>query len=244
MQLLIDLGNTSIKWALWDGTVLSEMHSSRHHGGLPIDLLAAWDDLGAIDAVRVCSVGPEEVNKAITRLCASLWHCEPAFVRVEPDDSPVHIAYPDPRSLGVDRWLALQAAHQLHSEPKLVIQVGTAITYDALLADGQHLGGLILPGITSMRASLLNTTLIPPHESADPDNALWGTNTGQGIAAACLHAPAALADRLWRQLRQHSGTTPHQLMTGGDAERLTPLLTHPSTYHPDLVLQGLAGWGD
>lgn len=239
MQLLIDLGNTSLKWALWDGTLLSDMHSARHHGGLPLDLLATWESLDNIQKVRASSVGPETVKAAVTRICISLWQCEPEFIRVDPGRSPVRIAYSEPARLGVDRWLALCAAHFLYPGPKLVLHVGTAITYDALLADGQHLGGLILPGISAMRASLLSSTQIPSHESADPDKRLWGGSTGQGIAAACLHAPAALADRLWQQLRQHTGTMPRQLITGGDAERLSPLLSHPSTHHPDLVLQGL-----
>ncbi|WP_328984009.1 type III pantothenate kinase [Thiorhodovibrio winogradskyi] len=238
MQLLIDIGNTSIKWALWDGTALSEMQRARHHGALPIDLLAAWEALESVHQVRICHVGPDAVKSAVTHIARTLWQQTPEFMVVDPSRSPVRIAYTDPSRLGIDRWLSLCAAHQLYPGPKLIMHIGTAITYDALLGDGQHLGGHILPGIEALRDSLLNTTQIPPQDRSDPNNGLWGNNTGQCIAAACLHAPAALADRLWHQLRKQTTTTPRLLITGGDAERISPLLTHPSFHHPDLVLQG------
>lgn len=239
MQLIIDIGNTSIKWALWDGTALSDLQRARHHGGLPIDLLAAWESLTGIRAVRACNVGPTAVKDAVAHICQTLWQQTPQFITLDPASSPVRVAYPDPSRLGVDRWLSLCAAHRLYPGPKLIMHVGTAITYDALLDDGQHLGGHILPGIEALRATLFSTTQIPPQDRADPNNSLWGTTTGQCIATACLHAPAALADRLWQQLRKQTGATPRLLITGGDAERLSPLLTHPSFHHPDLVLQGI-----
>lgn len=239
MQLIIDIGNTSIKWALWDGTVLSDLQRARHHGALPIDLLAAWESLTDISAVRACNVGPTAVQDAIAEICQILWQQAPQYITLDPTQSPIRIAYPDPSRLGVDRWLSLCAAHRAYPGAKLIIHIGTAITFDALLDDGQHLGGQILPGIEALRTALFDSTQIPPHERMDPDNTLWGTNTGQCIAAACLHAPAALADRLWQQLRNQAGTTPRLLITGGDAERLSPLLKHPSFHHPDLVLQGI-----
>ncbi|MBK5967541.1 MULTISPECIES: type III pantothenate kinase [Thiorhodovibrio] len=239
MHLIIDIGNTSIKWALWDGTALSDMQRARHHGALPIDLLAAWESLEGVTAVRASNVGPAAVKEAVANICQTLWQQSPQFINIDPARSPVRIAYPDPSRLGVDRWLSLCAAHRLYPGPKLIMHIGTAITFDALLEDGQHLGGHILPGIEALRATLFSTTQIPPEDRTDPDNTLWGTNTGQCIAAACLHAPAALADRLWHQLRKQTATTPRLLITGGDAERLSPLLTHPSFHHPDLVLQGI-----
>lgn len=239
MQLIIDIGNTSIKWALWDGTVLSDMQRARHHGAVPIDLLASWESLQGIRQIRACNVGPNAVRQAIVDISGTLWRQSPQFVALDPTRSPVRIAYPEPSRLGIDRWLALCAAHRLYPGPKLIMHVGTAITYDALLGDGQHLGGHILPGIEAQRATLFGTTQIPPQDRTDPSNTLWGTNTGQCIAAACLHAPAALADRLWQHLRKHTATTPRLLITGGDAERISPLLSHPSVHHPDLVLQGI-----
>ncbi|MBK1649356.1 type III pantothenate kinase [Rhabdochromatium marinum] len=242
MQLLLDIGNTSIKWALWDGSALSDMQRARHHGALPIDLLATWEALDTIDRVRVCHVGPDSVKSAVIHISQTLWTLTPEFIAVDPTHSAVRIGYSNPSQLGTDRWLSLCAAHHLYSGPKLILHLGTAITCDALLSDGQHLGGQILPGLESLRAILFSTTQIPPQDTTDPvnTNTLWGTNTGQCIAAACLHAPAALADRLWQQLRQQTANSPHLLISGGDAERIIPLLSQPSLHHPDLVLQGIA----
>ncbi len=239
MQLVIDIGNTCIKWALWNGTILSDMQRTRHHSALPIDLLAAWDALSDIQAVRACHVGPASVRAAVAHICETLWQRSPHFVTVDPAQSQVRIAYADPSRLGVDRWLALCAAHELYPGPKLIVHIGTTITCDGLLGDGQHLGGHILPGIEALRTTLFSTTQIPPQDRCDPGSSLWGNNTGQCIAAACLHAPAALVDRLWQHLRQQSGATPRLLITGGDADRLSPLLTPPSFHHPDLVLLGM-----
>lgn len=239
MQLLIDIGNTSIKWALWDGKTLSAMRGTRHHGALPIDLLAAWETLTDIDSIHACHVGPEAVRLAVASICQSLWQRPVTRIVVESENSPVRIAYPDPGQLGVDRWLAMCAAHRLYPGPKLIMQIGTAITFDALLGDGQHLGGQILPGVETLRTALFRTTQIPPQDCADPDNLLWGANSGQCIAAAAMHAPAALAGRLWQHLRDLAGATPRLLISGGDAERLSPLLRQPSFHHPDLVLQGM-----
>ncbi len=241
MHLLIDIGNTCLKWAVWDGQTLTPMQSARHGGAIPIDVHAAWDGLEGIEHILVGSVGPEAVVDAVGNACASYWRRAP--LRIDAGrlarDSVVRIAYADPRLLGTDRWLALSAAHAQHIGPKLIVDAGTAITYDLLLGDGRHLGGLILPGIEMMRRSLLEGTLIPPHEAIDGTQP-WGVSSGEAIAAASIQGPAALAERLWNRLHDLAGEEPSLILTGGDAERLLPAIVRPATHRPDLVLQGLA----
>jgi type III pantothenate kinase len=129
----------------------------------------------------------------------------------------------------------------------LIVDAGTAATYDLLLPDGIHLGGLILPGVRMMRDSLLAGTNIPrvePEPAAEP----WATDTGTAVAAGSLHAIAALArhlhDRLAERLSAACPSERHEppavLLAGGDADILSPLLGRPHRSVPDLVLRGLA----
>ncbi len=246
MQLLVDIGNSSIKWALRAGqrAPLTGVGSALHNGALPMDLLAIWDALDQVDAIFAAGVGPQTVKDAVIQVCESRFDRRPRWIRTQPRALGVRIAYPVPERLGVDRFLALVAAHQraqadAAATASLIVDAGTAITYDLLTADGQHLGGLILPGIGLMRTGLLAGTQIPLHEPADADLP-WAADTGEAIAAASIQAPAALLERLHQRLQAHTGTPPHLLLTGGDAGRLAAA-THLSTEQiPELVLRGLA----
>jgi type III pantothenate kinase len=200
---------------------------------------AAWEREAAPDRVLIGNVGGEQVAGAVERACRSHWGCEPRFAQTAPSACGVTVAYEHPERLGVDRWLALIAAHRLCDGPVLVIDAGTAVTFDLLLGDGSHLGGLILPGMEMMRSVLLSGTHIPrvePEELAEP----WAGDTGTAVAAGSIQASAALAERLHNRLAQLSGAQPECLLTGGDAQRLAPALRLGVTHRPDLVLQGLA----
>jgi len=238
MQLLVDIGNTSIKWATWDGQYLANPGSAKHFGALPIDLLAAWDLLNGISGIMVARVGPQSVRDALAKIASARWQCKPTDIATSAEAHGVRIAYADPARLGVDRFLALIGAHALHCGPKLIVDAGTAVTYDLLLADGHHLGGLILPGIALMRDSVLAGTQIPRYEPAEADQS-WAADTAEAVAAASIQAPAALAERLYQRLSNHAGQPPKVIITGGDAERLLAAIAPPALHHPDLVLLGL-----
>jgi len=239
MDLLIDIGNTNLKWTRGESGSLEAMRTVRHHGSLPIDLHAAWEQLTPPRRILVGNVGGAEMARALERVCRSYWDRDPLFATPEPQAHGVTIAYECPERLGVDRWLALIAAHRICQGPILVVNAGTAITYDLLLGDGSHLGGLITPGIEMMRDRLIAGTRIPraePEELAVP----WTTDTGAAIAVGSIQAPAALAERLFHRLTEQAGKPPQCILSGGDAERLIPALHLPLRHRPDLVLQGLA----
>lgn len=250
MHLLIDIGNTSIKWATFDGVALGTMGSARHHGALPMDLIAAWDALVDIDTLLIGRVGPVAVESAVLRVAQSCWGANLRRVACAAVAHGVRVAYAQPARLGVDRFLALIGAHWFASAadrpapadatgPRLIVDAGTAITFDLLDANGGHRGGLILPGVGAMRDTLFVGTQIPRYEPTDATQP-WATDTAEAIAAASLHAPAALAGRLYQRLAADTGQTPLLLLTGGDAERLLPVFEVPATLVPDLVLRGLS----
>jgi type III pantothenate kinase len=251
MDLLIDIGNTNLRWTtLENGPAaaeapppLGEIRVQRHHGALPIDLLAAWEHLPAPRKILVGNVAGAALAAHLTRVTRSLWGLDPAFAATRAEGCGVRIAYVEPERLGVDRWLGLLAAHRQAPGASLIVDAGTAITYDLLLADGTHLGGLILPGVRMLREALMTGTRIPPWKDppdARPGTPPWASDTAAAVAGASLQAPAALAERLWARLREQADTEPRLILTGGDAERLAPLIDAPVRILPALVLDGLA----
>jgi type III pantothenate kinase len=252
MRLLVDIGNTSIKWATLHRAEREPRAgaSARHAGALPLDLLATWDAMEDVTDVVAACVGPRKVADAVERICSARWGIMPRWIETLAASHGVRIAYSQPERLGVDRFLALIAAHrdaqdasdgQGPDRPSLIVDAGTAVTYDLLQADGAHLGGLILPGVQLLRDSILAGTQIPRYEPLDAA-ATWAADTGEAVAAASLQAPAALAERVYGQLQTKAGLEPRLIITGGDADRLMPLLTCPHEHRPDLVLAGLAAF--
>ncbi len=247
MNLLIDIGNTNLHWALHDLRGIQGVQCVHHAGGTPLDLLADWERLEAPKRVLLANVGGAAVGAAVTRAVLAFWGIEAEQAETRAHGLGVQVAYAEPARLGVDRWLALVAARKLIGGACLIVDAGTAATFDMLLADGQHLGGLILPGLHMMRESLLAGTHIPrvePEPAAEP----WATDTGAAVATGSLHALAALTVRLHERLCSRLAPDPDGrladapaiLLTGGDAPLLSPLIELPHTQAPDLVLRGLA----
>jgi type III pantothenate kinase len=247
MNLLIDVGNTNLRWAMHGDREIGPGESVRHSGGAPLDLLAAWERVAAPERVLMANVGGAPVGTAIARAVRAYWGIEPELAATRAEGFGVRVAYAEPSRLGVDRWLALVAARDLVGGPCLIVDAGTAATFDLLLADGTHLGGLILPGVHMMRESLLAGTHIPrvePEPAAEP----WATDTGTAVATGSLHALAALAVRLHDRLCDrldpgsdgYASDPPAILLAGGDGPRLAPLIDRPHSLVPDLVLRGLA----
>ncbi|MGQ9660587.1 MAG: type III pantothenate kinase [Thermochromatium sp.] len=240
MNLLIDIGNTNLHWTAHGAGSEWAVQVVRHSGAIPLDLLAAWEGIQQPpERLIVSHVGAPTVAEALRQVSRALWRIEPEFVRVRASAAGVRIAYAHPEHFGVDRWLALIAAQAECPQATLILDAGSAATFDLLLADGQHLGGLILPGVELMRTSLLMGTQIPPIDF-EPTDVAWATETAAAIAAGSLSAITALASRLYDRLAEVAGESPRFIVTGGDAERLRPYVDRPCRIIPDLVLRGLA----
>jgi type III pantothenate kinase len=143
----------------------------------------------------------------------------------------------------VDRWLAMLAAWNLLRGPVCVIDCGTALTVDALDANGQHLGGLIVPGLGMMRDSLLEGTDGIAYDSSageESSDSLLAHSTRSGVEVGSLYALLAFIDRVMTDLQQELGDEMQCILTGGDAAELAPLLAREVLQQPQLVLDGLA----
>ncbi len=235
MKLFIDIGNSRLKWAAWNGA------EWQAEGNVAADSPALGDWIGGLprpDAIWIASVSAEEQVARVTDACERAWNLVPVRLRTPVSACGVRCAYADPARLGIDRWLAVVAAHRETGGPAIVFDCGTAITVDAVDRDGEHLGGLIIPGIQLMRRSLYASTAGIPDEG-DGDVGLLARDTRSAVSGGSLYAAVAFMLHVTAELRSHLGDGTHVLMTGGDAERVRPLLNVDFEWRPRLVMDGM-----
>ncbi len=240
MNLLLDIGNSRIKWACnQQGRWLAENIALRTGEA------ADWDFLKTLPAeprriLAVCVAGPEIAEQCVAA-SRQLWSLEVEFAIALEQQRGLRNGYRDPEQLGADRWLAMLAARRDSAEALCVVDAGTAITVDLVEADGLHRGGFILPGLGLMAAALdFGTGEIrsrAERSSAEPGNNSLGpaADTRGAINNAALLAAAGLIDRA----RQMTASTANLVVTGGDAPALQPLLPAGCLLRPRLVLEGL-----
>ncbi len=234
---LFDLGNTRLKHAplAQDAAGPGETVAVPHDGAMFADgWLAALPP--RIDIAWVASVGPPALR---TRLLQAL---APRALRVvqatvQREMGGVHIAYPEPARLGIDRALALVAAHARAPGWSLVVGVGTALTVDVVDGDGRHRGGRIAPSPDLMREAL--HARAPHLPRIGGDYVEFGIDTDAALASGCLGAALGLVERSLREATAMAGTVPRTWLHGGGAAALLPHLV-AATHAPLLVIEGLA----
>lgn len=232
MKLLIDLGNTRLKWAVTgDGQRLGEVQAAVH-GGDPAPAVARIDAPG-VHEVLIASVGDAPLNAALGDALRERFGCEPKFVATRRDCAGLRIAYDDPSRLGVDRWLAMLGVWRTVRGAFCVVSAGTALTFDAVDADGNHLGGLIAPGVTTMAESVLGRTRFPAAALPDADGPALGTDTESCVAQGALHAALGLIDRA------AADADGPRFICGGDALRLLPGLGGDWQLEPCAIMRGM-----
>lgn len=232
MILCLDAGNTRLKWGLTDvaGCWLAE-------GALAYGDLATWTPPDARLAV-LANVAGTDIGLRIESLLADRG-IELLRAVSEAEKCGVRSSYDNPGQLGVDRWAALIGARSLHAGPCLVVMAGTATTVDVLDVDGVFQGGLILPGLDLMRASLSsNTAQLGPEAGCFRD---LPRNTADAIMSGCLQAQAGAIERQFQQIAGQPNAL--CLLGGGAAPALAPLLGIPFRQEGRLVLEGLARIG-
>jgi len=233
MLLTIDAGNSFVKLAYHDGTAWR----NRRRVGLG-DFgadAAEWRDQPAPHAVLISNVAGEQFRAPMLRVLER-WGCRAEWVRPQARAYGVANAYRDPAQLGSDRWCCLVAARQLTVRAAVVASVGTAVTIDALSADGVFRGGLILPGIALMRESLAEKTAGIP--SVVGQYEAFPRDTANAVHTGALTAIVGAMERMRDALSRENGAAEF-ILTGGAAEAVAPLITPQPRLAPDLVLEGL-----
>jgi type III pantothenate kinase len=242
MQALVDIGNTRIKWALYDGKRLGQHGNAVHRGGVDAALQTFARALPReLTRVVVANVAGDALERALR---AAVGSRAVDFVATSAERFGVRCAYDEPQRLGVDRWVAVLAAYHRAAGAACVIDSGTAVTFDAVAADGAHLGGLILPGARLLASALdRNTSNIgatPAPAGAPKGLALLGRDTATAVGHGAMLALAAARDRAVRTVAAALGAAPRVYLTGGDAAPLREWLETKVEPRADLVLEGVA----
>lgn len=242
MKLLIDIGNTTLKWATLHDNKLSKAQRLGHgEAELASQLNKHWRNLKKPDAILIACVGSEDVILQVEQWCEKRWKVVPERIHAQANQAGVTSAYHQPERLGVDRWLALIACHQRYPQDAIIISTGTAVTIDAITADGQHLGGLIIPGLDMMRSALIaNTQGIRLEDRAPGSVSLLACDTEGAVIGGTLYTLVATIDRIVQDLEGSLNQKPALILTGGNAASLLPLLAHRYNHQQDLVIEGLA----
>ncbi len=250
MLLLIDAGNTRIKWSMVD---------SAEKGA---KALGHWAASGSIECDNVLLLGEAWRGKKIARVIVSNvggramregleqallralgpkpvpmeWFASAAFL------GDVHNGYQNPAQLGCDRFASVIGAHALFpKQPLIVATCGTATTIDAVTADGLFLGGMILPGLGLMATSLArNTAQLPQVTQQVLASTPFADNTDDAILSGCI---AAQAGAIERAVTEHAGQRAipavQCILSGGAAAWIAPHLSVPCKSVENLVLIGL-----
>lgn len=242
MNLLLDIGNSRLKWAWSDGVQLI------HHGAAVRDevlfatLAAAWQSLPKPQRIVVANVAGDEFAQCLNGWINDFWSLTIEYVTVEQGRTGLMIAYPEPQLFGVDRWAALIAARHLHPGAVCVIDCGTAVTIDAVDGSGQHLGGVIVPGFELMQRTLLQRSAGVSRGIESQNNikhGLLGGDTRSGIARGALYAVAGVITHTLDRIKAEVAAPITSIITGGDAEMVLAEIGAGYHHSPDLVLHGL-----
>ncbi|HYE36234.1 MAG TPA: type III pantothenate kinase [Methylocaldum sp.] len=239
MLLLIDIGNSRVKWGIAeDNRIVSGESFPSDSGSLEKLLDSHWQSLAMPHLVYACNVAGAEVERTIAGWTQKQWGISPKFVKSVAQGYGVINGYEQPEKLGVDRWAGLIALREFGDRPSCVADCGTALTFDVLDAQGRHLGGLIAPGLALMKRVLVQETKGINDIGRDSQGFL-GRTTAAAVKGGALGACAGLIERSVREAAKELGCAPNLVLTGGDAETIAVALDMPCEIIPDLVLRGL-----
>jgi len=250
MTLLVDIGNTALKWSTSEGGKLGHVQVELHRGqadGLERQLMQAWRALAQGTSGFGCSVASESVRDAVERAahaCGRSLHWLASQDRFD-GDFVLYNGYRNPVQLGADRWHSMLGACAHRPRQSIVlIAVGTATTIDCVewYAEGSRfIGGCIAPGARLMLDSLAQRTAGLPQ--ARGNAVAFPDNTDDAIATGVAEAQAGLALRVIGRFAQRLGAAPAVIVSGGDADALAVRLQADGvalTIEHNLVLAGLA----
>jgi type III pantothenate kinase len=244
--LLIDIGNTRIKWARFDGQRLGRQRAAVHSGWGGEDYARRVIGSGSrLDRILVASVAGARVDRSLVLAARRARAPAPEFVVSQRRAAGVPSGYLEPWRWGVDRFVAAIGAYHLAKERAVcVVGVGTAMTIDLVDAAGRHRGGAIIPAPTLMVETLLKNTdgiRRRAQGGAGGGNSLFGRSTRAALVQGSRYAAAALIDRAVGEARALvRGRSPLVVLTGGGSPSVQPLVQSVCVSVPDLVLRGLA----
>lgn len=248
----VDIGNSRIKWGFWQKDEFVLTGASDYRASTLASLLdESWqglcqtylpERLSEKQKIWISCVAGESIEQRLIKWLSEHCDVDPVFLRSSQALGEVKNAYPVPSQHGVDRWAALLGARFLYQSPVCILDCGTAVTVDLMDAQGNHLGGRIMPGLQMMQNSLLNETdgLQARTGEIKGEYPVFADNTTDAIASGTLYMLNAGLIEVCENAKATLGASMKTIITGGLADQMLPLLKIPNLYHePHLVLYGL-----
>jgi len=238
--LVIDLGNTRLKWGRIDsdGLLVGEpiVHKDTNIGQL---LDKVWTFTVIPQRVVMASVASDTLRKQIENWLIEKWGIKAEMIASSAQLGMLKNGYQIPEQLGCDRWVAMLEAFYTIKTVVCIVDCGSAITIDAVDKQGQHLGGMIVPGFSAMTSALTTNTSLSFLGNALPDSFQLARSTQDAIAMGTSQAITSLVLRTIEWLEQVTGESVTCFITGGDGEKLSALLECEHIADKDLVIKGL-----
>jgi type III pantothenate kinase len=245
MIIAIDIGNSTIGFAFLKAGEVS--HVSRLENLPGSDLMEAKLDnflesareRYAIKKAVICSVVPQ-AQKMLTRKIKRLWGLGPEIVGRD-IKVPIRNKYRSPRQVGKDRLLCAFAARELYGAPAVVIDLGTAITFDGISAQGDYLGGAIIPGLRLSAEALFEKTALLPRVTVAEPRKVIGRSTDESIQSGIFHGYGALCDGMVSRLADEMRVKRVKVvMTGGHADIMKKFMRIPvEVVDQNLIYKGM-----
>jgi len=239
MILLIDVGNTRIKWRYLEQEQIFGGGQLAHRGDISQELLnQMWGEIDPPTAIWAVSVAASRLSEQICQWSVMRWRLVPNFVAAAKQLGNVINGYREPERLGSDRWMALVGAGHVAYGACCVADCGTAVTVDCMNANHEHLGGLIFPGLTMMPRCVSNNTAQVTF--TEGNNTLFGRDTSSCLTSGATQSIVSTLQRVADITEKHLSSPVTRIITGGDAPHLLPWLGKEWHYEPDLIFFGLA----
>ncbi len=244
-SLLVDVGNTRLKWGVLEAGGIHEtghiLQTDLRESGISTITTRLPRD---IDDAFISNVAGQSLATRLSGVLGAHFDCDVRFARTVAEGCGVVNAYSDPRQMGVDRWVAMIGAWAEFEQAILVIDAGTAVTFDAIDDTGSHLGGQIVPGFRLMANALSEETSDIPGVDADAWSVprsleLFGDTTAACVTHGAVNAVCGAVERAISVLRSNA-YDPVVVLTGGDASAILHALETEPMHRPNLVLAGLA----
>ncbi len=238
--LLVDAGNSRLKWSELDATGNTSVQQARAYAGQPplASFLALLDAYPTIRHITLVHVLTPFFAESVEHLCQERG-IQLRIARSVEHAYGITSGYQQPQSLGADRFVGLVAARQLAQQAaSIVIDCGTAVTIDAIDEHGRHWGGTILPGL-QLSADALIARAQGKLSVAFDEPSVFADGTSRAIGGGCLFGLIGAIEGICARIQQTMAVPLVRIITGGDAERLCTWLQGDYVVQPDLLMQGL-----
>lgn len=246
MVLSVDIGNSNIKMALFKGERIlcnwrlpadKNRSSNQYKTILKQSFKAVKSRPIEIEAILVCSVVPQLT--AVFKEALSAIFKKQALILGQDFIAPIKNLYKKPKQVGQDRLANAVAATNIYAAPVIVVDFGTALTFDLVTGAGNYLGGVIVPGIDISLKALIKSAALLPDISLSKPGPLLGRETAASMKSGLVYGYSFLVEAMLQELKKKTKQKPYVVATGGEACLIRRYCKAIDSIDENLTLRGL-----